>query len=276
VEKEVRELIPQAALQELPPNDVAELRRFRERYPRSIIDEDVQDLIRKLYAQARTELQEQASTQNRDFVPFMNKLLAHLEKTERSQVLVHFHRHGSSSLRAADRLLREYSRTYGIEGSAPVSGYFTAANTGGLEDKAVEALQNAFQQIFPGKMLSLEHSERSPEWKKTRVAPDARIDIDYTISSSGTVYSQGEFGRKFVGVQFDFQVTLRMAGARPVSFTLKVKPPKTFSVRTYGYAFYAADSTVYDTMAQRAFHELGGKLGKAFFRPGSRAFQSLQ
>ncbi len=34
-----------------------------------------------------------------------------------------------------------------------------------------------------------------------------------------------------------------------------------------------SDSAVYDVMAQRAFDELGVKLGEVFFRPGSKAFQ---
>lgn len=99
-----------------------------------------------------------------------------------------------------------------------------------------------------------------------------RIDIDYTVSWPGVTYKHG--GRQFAGVQFDFDVSLRVPGAQPVRFSLQVKPPKAFPL--LGSEPAPSHSAVYSAMSQRAFDTLSEKLGTAFFRADSKAFQALK
>ncbi|AKJ00369.1 hypothetical protein ATI61_104225 [Archangium gephyra] len=294
VDAEVRErLLPAVALQELPANTVTELRRFRRRYPRSSVDAEVQSRIHQLFATALTELQGQASTENPQVVAFMHQLLTYLENTERSQVTVGFRSHVSPSLQRADLLLRRASQGVTDGDVALVSGHLGASNTGPLESQTVTALANAFRQVFSADLFTLELGEHLPEDPGRTGVSSPRLDIDYTISWSGMVYKLERSGRQFAGIQFDFDVTMRMPGAQPVHFSLKVKPPKDFQVQyarprtafgmgevnrgmsLLGFDAGPNDSVVYNVMAQRAFDELGGKLGQVLFRPDSKAFQAL-
>jgi hypothetical protein len=160
----------------------------------------------------------------------MSKLLTYLETTERSQVPVRFRTHASASLRRADRLLREnaqYNYVYG--GVASVSGHFGPSNTGPLENNTVRALRDAFRQIFPADLLTLEQAEPRPAKQLTSEAPHPRIDIDYTISWSGTAYTLSRSGRQFAGIQFDFKVTMRMPELGKVFFRGESKAYQTIS-----------------------------------------------
>jgi hypothetical protein len=77
----------------------------------------------------------------------------------------------------------------------------------------------------------------------------------------------------FAGIQFDFDVALRMPGAQPVRISHQVKPPEDFPFD--GSGADPSDSAVYSVMARSAFDELSGKLGTVFFRADSKAFQDL-
>jgi hypothetical protein len=283
VEKEVREkLLPQAAFQELPVDSVSALRRFRREYPHSELDEEAQQRIRKVFAQARTNLQSQASKKNPALLPFMTQLLSHIESTEYPTVNVRFRSQASPSLRKADRLLKQ-SSYYDGGLAAPVSVYFEASNVSRFETSALSAMRGAFEQFFPSGLVSMHQAEALSAKQASAEPTGPEINIDYAIGWSGTAYSMDRGRRRFVGIQFDFNVNMRMPGAKPVRFSVKVKPPKDFSVQYTrpglgsSLSFLGSDSggptdsAVYDIMAQRAFDELGAKLGEVFFRPQSEA-----
>jgi len=270
---EVRErLLPEAAFRELPAGSVIALRRYRQWYPRSAVDARIQERLQVLFAAARTELLNQASPQNPQAVLFMSKLLTHMETSDSSVVPVGFRRQVAPSLQRADSLLGQAAQGQRDNHVAPVSAHFDAWSTERFEGHTVKALGNAFGQLFSGGMVTLVHGESLPEQTKDSDVTRPRIDIGYTVSWPGGLYKHG--GRQFAGLQFDFDVSLRVPGAQPVRFSLQVKPPKAFPF--HGSEPAPSHSAVYNALAQRAFDALSEKLGTAFFRADSKAFQALK
>jgi hypothetical protein len=236
VAAEVRErLLPEAEFQEVPANNVSALRHFRQKRLHPWADERAQARIHELFAAAQAELQNQASPQNPQAVLFLSQVLTFLESSESALVHVRFRRQVAPSL----------------------AGHWDASSIEQLEGRTVKALGSAFQQMFAEGILTLVHGESLPEQPEATDVTRPRIDIRYTISSSG-VSSSG--GHQLAGLQFDFDVALRGPDAKPVRLSFQVEPLK---------------DVLFDVMAQRTFEELSRKLGTTFFRADSKAFQAL-
>lgn len=306
------ELLPRAALAE-SSRTVTRLRAFLSRYPGSVVEDEAKGRIHALFANALAEFQKEASPQNPQLVPFVSKLLAQLEATGRSTVVMRFHRRATTSLQRADDFLRK-ATDYGGGVAAPVYGHFDDAHTHPLESGIASALGSAFGRVFPNDLLTLEEGPALEEEPQALGPSSPEIRIDYTIGWSGISYDSPENNRKFVGIQFDFDVSMVLPEEKPLRFELTVKPPEHFSVQYMrapsspggpgsGGLLAApsrlnyprpgsrgaraslgllsdsgewgsggpSDSQVYSTMSQRAFDELGDKLGKVFFRSDSKA-----
>lgn len=280
--KDVQEnRLPRAALKEAA-NTVSAVREFRKRYPNSTVDAEAKARIHELFGQAMDKFQKQASTDNPELVPFVGKLLAHLEATENPQVLVRFRREESSSLQRADRLLSE-AATMDLKPMATASPYFDDAHTRPLEKNISQALSTAFKQIFPTDLLALEQGPTLPESQSDSSQLVPEIDIVYTVGWSGAAYRSQEGGRQFVGIEFNFDTEMSVPKEKPLHFSMTVNPPDHFSVQYSRYAGKLRDAygdrgpddgLVYEVMALRAFDELGGKLGQVFFRSDSEAFKA--
>jgi hypothetical protein len=278
--QEVREQrLPPAALIQAS-SSVSALRQFRKHYPKAGLDADAQERIHQLFAKALTDFKQEASTNNPELVPFVGKLLAHLEATENPTVLMRFRRQESKSLEMADTLLVKAGGSTGRQ-VAMASSYFTDAHTQPLEDPIAKELGAAFKQIFPSDLLKLEKGAPLLQEKGAGQSVPA-LDIVYTVGWSGESYGSEKDGRLFVGIEFKFDVSMSVPGEKPLNFSFTVKPPDRFSVE------YTQDSrlkdlpevdggpsyeAVYRIMALRAFDELQDKLSQVFFRPGSKAYK---
>lgn len=274
------ERLPRAALKEAS-GTVSGVRDFRKRYPGSVVDEQARARIHTLFTEALAEFQKQASTDNPALVPFVGKLLAHLEATESSRVLVRFRREASESLKIADRILGQAMSEEG-KPMAKASPYFDEAHTRPLEQNITQELGNAFKTIFPADILTLENGPALPEQRDASSETVPELGIVYTVAWSGSVYSAEKGGRRFVGIQFNFDAGMSVPKEKPLNFTLAVNPPERFSVQytrymdrlgsMMGEGESPGDGLVYNIMSLRAFDEMSAKLGRVFFRPDSEAF----
>ncbi|MFY0528336.1 hypothetical protein ACN28I_35955 [Archangium gephyra] len=276
------ERMPRAALKHAPAT-ISALRRFRVKYPNSVVDAEAKERIHQLFVQALTDFQSQASTQNPGLVPFVGKLLAHLEATENPKVLVRFRRVASPSLEEADKLLVRAGREAG-RATAEVSPHFADERFLPIENDIVQVMGNAFKQIFPTDLLVLEKGAALDSLPGTVKAGVPVLGIVYTVGWSGASYSSSKDNRMFVGIAFDFDVDMSLPNEKPLRFSLTVKPPDHFTVEYSRYVGRGGldldpsggptGETVYRIMALRAFDELGDKLRHTFFRSDSKAFMA--
>src|SRR5439155_18824912 len=95
--------------------------------------------------------------------------------------------------------------------------------------------------------------------------------IDYIVNWSGQTFVDASARRIFVGVGFAFAGVLHTPGsAHELRFSFTVRPPSEFSVSyTNEHPEYGAggpsDTSIYATMAGRAFDELSTRLQGVFF-----------
>jgi hypothetical protein len=246
------------------------------------VDADAQAKIHELFTQALADFQQEASTKNPALVPFVSKLLAHLEATENPMVLVRFRREVSGSLAKADKLLAKMGAEDGRP-MAQVSPFFADARTLPLENTIATELGVAFKQIFPTDLLALEKGATFAKEEGSPRESVPALDIVYTVGWSGASYGSEKDRRLFVGIEFGFDVNMRVPDEKPLHFTLSVTPPQRFSVEYTGRRSSLGvidpdsgptDESVYRIMALRAFDELDVKLRQTFFRPDSKAFKA--
>jgi hypothetical protein len=286
--QEVREQrLPRAALKEASSKGtVSALRQFRKNYPQSVVDADAKELIHQLFAKALADFEQEASTKNRALIPFVSKLLAHLEATENPTVLMRFRREVSGSLAKADKLLAKAGAEEGRT-MAEVSPHFADARTLPLENTITEKLGVAFELIFPSDLLTLEKGAALSKEQGSTPETVPSLDIVYTVGWSGESYSSRRDGdrRLFVGIEFDFAASMRVPGEKPLQFSLTVKPPDQFAVDYQRYGGLSGlvgpdggptEEAVYRIMALRAFDELHDKTRQVFFRPDSKVFKDRE
>ncbi|WP_375768146.1 hypothetical protein NR798_41775 [Archangium gephyra] len=262
------ERMPRAALKEAS-NTISALRQFQAKYPNSVVDAEAKERMHQLFVQALTDFQGQASTKNPALVPFVGKLLAHLEATGSPKVLVRFRRESSSSLEEADKLLAKAAKKEGRP-AAKVSPHFTDERLLPLENNITAAMGTAFKQIFPTDLLALEKGPALSAQQDASADSVPTLGILYTVGWSGAAYGSSTDNRMFVGIAFEFDVDMRLPNEKPLRFSLTVKPPEQFRTAYSN----PTDEVVYNTMALRAFDELGDKLRHTFFRPDSKAFMA--
>ncbi|HRI64712.1 MAG TPA: hypothetical protein PK156_10735 [Polyangium sp.] len=302
-EDEVRKtLLPKAAFKEAKAKGtVTAMREVIKKYAGSIVEPDAKKEVHNLFEKTRKEFHDQASTSDQRLIPFMDKLIDHLEKNEANKVEVRFHSPSSASLEAVDTLLKK-----GNEDVIAVAPHFSDSDCISRESVIVNRLGDGFAAIFPADIMTLATGTRIAEKdseeplllglaaKAAPKKPGAKpvepakpkvdmtgvtvptIDIRYRVGWAGDIYSESKGTRKFVGIVVQFNVAMVVPGEKDVfDFALEVMPPDTFTVnyQAYGGLLGANDGgpsegRVYDVMAARAFDQLSSKLQSVFFRPG--------
>jgi hypothetical protein len=302
-------LLPKAALKEAKAKGtVTALREVLKKYPGSIVEADTKKEVHNVFEKTRKEFHEQASTTDARMLPFMDKLIDHLEKNEANKVEVRFHSPSSASLEAVDTLLKKRAGNPFSEGNViPVAPHFSDSDCISRESVIVNRLGDGFSAIFPADIMTLSTGTRIAEKDteeplllgsaaKTTKKPGAKapaqpekpkvdtagltvptIDIRYRVGWAGDIYSESKGNRQFVGIVVQFQVAMVVPGEKDVfDFELEVMPPETFTVnyQSYGGLLGAAnddgpsEGRVYDVMAARAFDQLSSKLQTVFFKAG--------
>lgn len=306
-ENEVRtDLLPKAAFKEAKKKGtVTALRDVLKKYPASVVDADTRKEIHNVFEKTRKDFHEQASTNDARLLPFMDKLIDHLEKNEANKVEVRFHSPSSASLEAVDSLLKKRAGDpFGDGNVIPVAPHFSDADCIARESVIVNRLGDGFAAIFPADIMTLSNGVRIAEKgveeplllgsaAKTKKPTDKKepekpkvdmtgltvptIDIRYRVGWAGDIYSESKGTRKFVGIVVHFQVAMVVPGETDIfDFELEVMPPETFTVnyQSYGGLLGAgndggpSEGRVYDVMAARAFDQLSSKLQTVFFQPG--------
>jgi hypothetical protein len=300
--------LPKAALKEAKAKgSVTALREVLKKYPHSIIEADTKTEIHKAFEKTRTDFHEQASTTDKRLLPFMDKLIDHLEKNEANQVEVRFHSPSSASLEAVDTLLKKRSADPTGDGTViPVAPHFSDSDCISRETVIVTRLGEGFSAIFPADIMTLANGARIAEKDteeplllgnaaKFGKKPGAKappvpekpkvditglkvptIDIRYRVGWAGEIYSESKGTRQFVGIVVQFHVAMVVPGESTIfDFDLEIMPPDSFTVNysSYGGLLGAgkddgpSEGRVYDVMAARAFDQLSTKLQTVFFRP---------
>jgi hypothetical protein len=256
---EAKAAMPAAALKDaIKVGTVAALRGVLQRYPASGFQQEVAARVSKIYQDAFERFKVRARG-DPELVPFVQKLLQHLEKSGDSTIAVRFVRRDTSELQRFDqRDLRKFKVVL-----APVSGHFGDAANAGRESRIVGELGRGFRSVFPEDVLKLVQRAQAAAGRPT-------LEIDYLVKPSGSVYTSELTQLNFVGIVYRFDMRFDVTtDARPWHSTLEVLPPQRFQVRSTGSR--PTDGTVYAEMADRAFDFLGEKLRTAFFGPPAAA-----
>lgn len=255
-------------------NTVAALRDFQKKYPKA---EDVgaaKTRIHELFTKTLTDFRPRASTTDKDMIPFVESLLQYMEKNDSPPMEVRFSRHNSPTLAAADKILASDPETGDLAGA---SSHFDAAHEAPREQAVVEGMKKGFASVFPADVLPLVKGADLPtSGKALPTLSKPTILVDYTVGWSGSTYVDRTAGRSFVGIIFDFDVTMTTPNdPRVLKLKFSVRPPQRFTVNysTFNDPGMSAllkegpsDSAVYDVMALRAFDELGSKVQEKFFQ----------
>lgn len=267
---------------------VNQLRSLLRRYPNEskTVGAQASQAIRDLFQENLVNFEKRASTENPEVVPFMKRLLAHLEDTETSIIAVRFDEPDYAALQETDARLAEMGREKLGVSVAPVAEHFDKALSTMRATAITESLSQGFAQVFPHEILGLELQGEAGSR-----GDQPRIDIKYDVAATGSMYASASadataemFGEEsrptaYVGIVFTFDITMTIPdGGEPLHFKLKVTPPSEFSVeyQSFGYSVPGITGgpdtgTVYTTMASRAFGRLAGGLEARFFRPRTDA-----
>jgi len=162
--EEVRtDLLPRAALREhQAKGSVTALRAFLKKYPNSVVEKEARELVHALFAKTLDEFREQASTEDAKLLPFMEKLLAYLEKNDSSRVEARFEAPTTEKLGKVDELLRSKlgGEIAGGGNVVAVAPHFGEAASIAREREIVKNLQAGFAKIFPADVMALKQGPR--------------------------------------------------------------------------------------------------------------------
>jgi len=324
---EVKEdLLPRAALREAKQKGtVSALRAFMRSYPGSVVDKEAHDEEHALFVKTLEEFRDQASKEDARLLPFMEKLLAYLEKNDTARVEARFESPTNEALTQVDTLLAKLGNEPGdSRRMVPVAPYFAEKVSVARESEIVRGLEKGFGAVFPADVMAIKHGPRiGPDGKPLAVQPepqkpslsdldpsdpdylsklreasslgdlegagdasDAKIpaptlDIKYKVGWAGDFFTEEKGDRKFVGIVVNFHVAMKIPGeSDTLEFDMAVQPPDHFTVNysnpMYGIGGGPSEGQVYNVMAARAFDELGIKMRKVFFRPGSKAYGPIE
>jgi len=189
---EVREdLLPRAALREAKAKgSVTALREFLKKYPNSVAEKEAREDVHTLFQKTLGDFREQASKDDPKLLPFMEKLLAYLEKNDTSRVEVRFEAPSTEMLTKVDDLLKsEIGKEFSGGGNIiAVAPHFGDTVSLARETEIVRSLQTGFSAVFPADVMALVQGPRiGPDGKPLAVQPTAaaksisdRIkDVDY-------------------------------------------------------------------------------------------------
>ena len=272
---EVRaQLLPRAALREAEQRDnVTALRAWLREYPRSPLAADARRAVHGHFERVQRTYTEQAATDDPRMLPFMLHMLRFMEERDSPPVQVRFAPPSTELLTRADSLLQEEGMRLVHRPVAPIAGQFDEASSVPREQAITRSLQRAFAVVFPGDILRLVDGGRMAGAAAAQDPNAATFDVAYTVAPSGSFYTSDTQARAFVGIIIAFTVTMRVPGAEPYRFDVTVQPPRHFTVdHARGTEGEAADTLVYDVMAERAFDRLSDRFRAVFFRPGSPGF----
>jgi hypothetical protein len=283
---EVRDvLLPAAAFRKAKDaNTVAALRQFLAEYPGSAPEARARQALHELYANALAEFKKQAAEADPRSVAFLEQLFAYQEGHGSPPLDVRFRPPDLDSLARIDQALQEkfggepsglaagpgegLTQGAGTPDVHPIAPSFTDERMVPREKTIVTNLQRAFTGIFHNDVLELRYGERIGAEEPPAAKPV--VEVAYSVSPSGSIYTAETGNDAYVGIAVDFIVTLRVPGqAEPLRFPLQVEPPQRFQVE-YTRSSFSLDTgpsteLVYETMATRAFEALNGKLHEVFF-----------
>ena len=267
---EVRdELMPRAQFREASADgSVTQLRQFLIDYPDHEYSEDAREAVHELFEGVYEDFLRQ-STAGPETTAFVEALLEWLEHNDTPEVFVRFQPPSTDLLETVDLLLQAEETNV-----APVAPHFGTGVNAARETTIVERLQTGFSQVFPNDVLRLAKGGMPGAG-----ADEPTIDVSYIVGPSGMVYELERSTRVFAGIFVTFDVTMRVPGHSPdLSFNLDVEPPENFMVYDYAYDSYGgyydeymydepsvSDTSVYRTMADRAFDQLAIRINQAFF-----------
>lgn len=194
---------------------------------------------------------------------FMRDLLTFLETSAAPTVLVRFFPPSSEALAEADAELARRGRRESGHDVTPIAPYFGTDAMATIESTVTARLESGFARVFAADVFDLSHGGRILGGEADPAVP--ALDVRYTVRPSGALYVSERDQRAFVGIHLDFVVLMRAPGTTTTyEFTLAVEPPETFSV-SYGNSEHASESSIYATMAERAFDQLADGLSATFF-----------
>lgn len=253
--EEVRtSLLPKAALRAAENvNTVSAFREFFTRYPGSTAEARARKSVHQLYTTTLARFREQAATSDPRLLPFMGKLLSHLESHDNGNVEVRFHIPSSGTLRLVDSLLQRRAQSDPtIKNLIPVAPHFDEAHSLSREASIVGNLKAGFAAVFPSDVMTIVRGKRIEVDSAPPAAPSGEpgsapaprsvaalgditvptIEVQYRISGGEDLYSEVTGNRQFVGIVVHFDVTMRIPGEPDVlDFALDVAPPSSFLVQ---------------------------------------------
>jgi hypothetical protein len=252
---------------------VSALREFQKSYPEAEDVPAAKARIHELFEKTLADFRPRASKPGS--VPFVEALLAYMEKNDSPPLEVRFRRHNSRTLDLADKVL---ARGAGGE-AAMASIHFEPADAAKREGAVIDAMQKGFGGVFPTDVLPLtKGDDLDPNDKSIPGTSKASVFVDYTVGWSGATYTNSRENRQFVGIVFEFDVLMTIPNnGKLLKLKFKVMPPNEFTVSydtftnpAFGAAIKDAtqgpsDSLVYEVMALRAFDELSTKVQDEFF-----------
>ncbi|MDI1436321.1 hypothetical protein [Polyangium sorediatum] len=169
------EHLPRAALRGAKKKgSVTALREFLKKYPKSVVEQEARDEIHALFTKTLGEFREQASIDDPKLLPFMEKLLAYLEKNDTARVEARFEAPSTEKLDKVDELLRsklggEIAGGGNIVAVAPHFGEKVGVQR---EAEIVRSLQQGFEKVFPADVMALKQGPRiGPDGKPLAVQP---------------------------------------------------------------------------------------------------------
>lgn len=243
-------------------NTVSALRDFQKKYPKADDVGAAKKRIHELFQKTLTDFRPKASTKDPNMLPFVESLLAYMEKNDSPAMEVRFRRHNAPSLERADQILA----SEGGGDMAAVSGNFDATDSGPRETAVVNEMKTGFGNVFPADVLPLAKGADFSTVTKAAVVTKPTILVDYTVAWSGSQYVDREANKRFVGVIIDFDVLMVIPNEQTkLDLKFSVRPPSHFTA-----ASTTTDSGVYEVMALRAFDELGTKIQEKFFQPSKK------
>ena len=155
--------LPRAALADaLRKGSVTAIRTMLDKYRKSVVEDDARAAIHRLFVKTLGEFRTEAADADPRLLPFMERLLAHLEKNETSAVEARFHSPSSESLEGVDALLAaKGADLVNVKGPiARVASHFDDAHARPREQDIVKGLQGGFAAVFPADIMALKEGKR--------------------------------------------------------------------------------------------------------------------
>ncbi len=167
---------------------VSALREFQKTYPQAEDVPTAKARIHELFQKTLGDFKPRASKP--DSVPFVEALLAYMEKNDSPPLEVRFRRHNGKTLDLADKVL---ARSGGEFASA--SSHFEPSDAATREAAVIDAMQKGFGGVFPTDVLPLTKGEDlDPSDSSIPGTSKASVFVDYTVGWSGSTYSDPKRG----------------------------------------------------------------------------------